>query len=69
MFPDIFREASILFFLNPFLVEIMNVFFHCFSKYLERGVFFFASVIHFIFHPTKKGLHNTVVIAVALTRH
>ena len=62
-------EASILFFLDPLVVVIMNIFFNCFYKGIKGVIGFFIAVIHFVFHPSEECFHNAIVIAVTFSRH
>lgn len=64
----ILQVASILFFMNPFVV-IVDIFFNCFLKLLKGLVFSFVTVIHFFFHPSEECFHYTLIIAITLPRH
>ena len=67
-FLDIFREASILFFLNPSCWKQLSYFFTALANTLNEVYSFrFRNTFHF--SSDQKGLYNTVVIAAALTRH
>ena len=53
-------------FLDSFVVVVIYVAVNSLGKCFKRGILFFMPVEHLVFHPSKEGLHDAIVVTVAL---
>ena len=60
------RRHPFCFLLDSFVVVVIYVAVNSLGKCFKRGILFFMPVEHLVFHPSKEGLHDAIVVTVAL---
>ena len=51
------------------VIVIVNILGNRLGEGFKGGIILLKSIEHFIFQPAKEGLHNAIVVAVALSGH
>ena len=55
--------------MDPAVIVIVNILGNRLGEGFKGGIILLKSIEHFIFQPAKEGLHNAVVVTVALSGH
>ena len=57
------------FYLNPFVIIIINIFIYSNCKFFKGCIVFFESIIHFCFYSSKECFHDAVIVTIPFSRH
>ena len=69
MYASMYFTRDIHFFVDPFVVVVVDIFLDTLRKGLKEKEVLLKAIVHFFLHPAKERLHNAVIVAIVLSGH